>query len=78
MTSLQIGDSIYRIRYTGYDSPLERLSITSIDGTAGKWNITLESDSGLIPDAQALEDSTVKIQYRTSEKTRTTTNQYGK
>ncbi|MGQ0605584.1 MAG: hypothetical protein ACT4OD_01325, partial [Candidatus Nitrosotenuis sp.] len=62
--SIQVGDQILRVRYSGQDSSLERFSITSVDPIVGNWNVSLESDSGLIPDAQATEDTQVKIKYR--------------
>ena len=56
---------IYRIKYSGPDSPLERFSITSIDPFGGKWSITLESMDDFIPQAFASEDIKLKVKYRT-------------
>ncbi|MBI5697536.1 MAG: hypothetical protein HZC29_03370, partial [Thaumarchaeota archaeon] len=62
--SVEIDGQIYRIRYSGQDSPLERFSITSVDPIEGVWNVSLESDTGIIPDAQAAENVAIKIKYR--------------
>ncbi|HXG14363.1 MAG TPA: hypothetical protein VNK25_04450, partial [Candidatus Nitrosotenuis sp.] len=62
--SVELDGQIYRVRYSGQDSPLERFSITSIDPIVGTWSVLLESDQGIIPEAQALEDVQLKIKYR--------------
>uniref|UniRef100_UPI0005B25866 hypothetical protein n=1 Tax=Candidatus Nitrosotenuis chungbukensis TaxID=1353246 RepID=UPI0005B25866 len=62
--SVEIGEQIYRIRYSGQDSPLERFSVTSIDPIIGTWHIALESDDGILPEAQAMENVLVKLKYR--------------
>jgi hypothetical protein len=62
--SVELDGQIYRIRYSGQDSPLERFSITSIDPIIGTWSVILESDEGIIPEAQALEDVNLKAKYR--------------
>jgi hypothetical protein len=62
--SVEIGEQIYRIRYSGHNSPLERFSMTSINPIVGNWSITLESDSGVIPEVHATNDVYLKIKYR--------------
>ncbi|HEX9845848.1 MAG TPA: hypothetical protein VGA92_05225, partial [Candidatus Nitrosotenuis sp.] len=62
--NVDLDGQIYRIRYSGQDSPLERFSITSIDPIVGNWIVTLESDDGVIPEAHALEDVRLKVKYR--------------
>ncbi len=62
--SVEINGQIFRVRYSGQDSPLERFSITSIDPIVGTWSVMLESDDGIIPEAQALEDVKLKAKYR--------------
>ncbi len=64
--SIELDDQIYRVRYSGQDSPLERFSITSIDPIIGTWHVTLESDDGMIPEAQAMENVLVKLKYRST------------
>jgi hypothetical protein len=62
--SIEINGQVFRIRYSGQDSPLERFSITSVDPIEGVWSVSLESDS-IIPEAHASEDTQIKIKYRT-------------
>jgi hypothetical protein len=62
--SVDLDGQIYRVRYSGQDSPLERFSITSIDPIVGNWSVTLESDGGIIPEAHAVEDVTLKMKHR--------------
>ncbi len=62
--NVKIDEQIYRIIYSGQNSPLERFSITSIDPIVGKWNVTLESDNGIIPEMNATKDVYLKIKYR--------------
>ncbi|MDC8438009.1 MAG: hypothetical protein LV468_03300, partial [Candidatus Nitrosotenuis sp.] len=64
--SVELDGQVYRIRYSGQDNPLERFSITSIDPIVGTWNVSLESDGGIIPEAQALENIDVKVKYRST------------
>ncbi|MCV0373288.1 MAG: hypothetical protein K5793_07015, partial [Nitrosarchaeum sp.] len=64
LESITIDDSVYRVKYSGPDSILERFSITSIDPILADWSITLESENGLVSDAYAMQDVSVKIQYR--------------
>ncbi|MCH7647378.1 MAG: hypothetical protein IIA83_02060, partial [Thaumarchaeota archaeon] len=56
---------IYRVKYSGADSPLERFSITSVDQVSTNWNITLESTDDFIPQAFAMQDVHLKVKYRT-------------
>jgi hypothetical protein len=65
--SVEIGEQIYRIRYSGQDSPLERFSITSVAPIVGVWSVTLESDNGIIPDVHAVNDVYLKIKYRSTD-----------
>jgi hypothetical protein len=65
IVSVEHGEIIYRIKYSGPDSPLERFSITSIDPFGGKWSVTLESMDDFIPHAFASEDIKLKVKYRT-------------
>ena len=53
-----------RIKYSGSDSTIERFSITSIDPIVGDWSVTLETEQGLIPQAQAVKDLDVKIKHK--------------
>jgi hypothetical protein len=62
--SITLGEQIYRVRYSGQNSPHERFSITSADPIEGDWIVTMESDAGILPEAQALENILVKIKYR--------------
>jgi hypothetical protein len=62
--SIEINGQIFRVRYSGQDSPLERFSITSVDPIEGIWSVSLESDS-ILPEAHASEDTLIKIKYRT-------------
>jgi hypothetical protein len=62
--SIEINGQVYRVRYSGQDSPLERFSITSVDPIEGVWSVSLESDN-MVPEAHASEDTQIKIKYRT-------------
>ena len=62
--SIELDGQIYRIRYSGQNSPLERFSITSINPIVGNWSVTLESDDGSIPEANEIKDVYLKIKYR--------------
>jgi hypothetical protein len=62
--NVELDEQIYRVRYSGQSSALERFSITSIDPIVGTWITTLESDERIIPQAQALEDVRLKVKYR--------------
>jgi hypothetical protein len=64
--SVEIGEQIYRIRYSGQNSPLERFSVTSVDPIVGTWSIMLESDDGIIPEAHAIADVHLKVKYRST------------
>jgi hypothetical protein len=63
LKSIVIGDQVYRVRYSGTDSPLERFSITSIDPIVGKWNVEIDSTTDLLPQAQAMGDVFLKVKY---------------
>ncbi len=47
--SVILDGQIYRIRYSGADSPLERFSITSFDPVIGDWKVEIISDDSLLP-----------------------------
>jgi hypothetical protein len=61
--SILIDGHIYRVRYSGENSPLERFSITSLDSVLGEWNVTIDDKSSEFM-AAAAGDVPVKIQYR--------------
>jgi hypothetical protein len=64
-TSVEINNQMYRVKYSGPDSILERLSITSADPITGQWFVGLEpKESGLFPEAQAASETQVKLHYR--------------
>jgi len=58
-----IDGHIYRVRYSGDDSPLERFSITSLDSVLGKWKVEIKTDDSMFT-AAAAEDVPIKVQYR--------------
>jgi hypothetical protein len=62
--SVIIGDQVYRVRYSGPDSALERFSITSVDPIVGPWKVEIDSQTGLLPQAQAMNDVFLKVKYR--------------
>jgi len=64
LQSVQFNDQTLRIKYSGSDSIIERFSITSIDPIVGDWSITLETEEGLIPQAQAVKDLDVKVKHK--------------
>ncbi len=61
--SVILDGQIYRVRYSGADSPLERFSITSLDSVLGEWTVEIELDESVIPYAAA-EENHIKVQYR--------------
>jgi hypothetical protein len=75
LESIPYGDQILRVKYSGADNALERFSITSIDPIVGQWNVSLESEDGLIQQANASEDTVVKIKYRYHSDTVTVSSQ---
>ena len=64
LVSVNYGDQILRVRYSGSDNPLERFSITSIDPIIDEWTVTLETDDGIVPEAHAIKDTLIKIKHR--------------
>ncbi|QDI88856.1 hypothetical protein Nisw_04640 [Candidatus Nitrosopumilus sp. SW] len=64
LQSVEYDGQILRVKYSGADSALERFSITSIDPIVGDWTVTLETEQGLIPEAQAIKDLTVKVKQK--------------
>jgi len=69
IVSVEHGEGIYRIKYSGPSSSLERFSITSVDPFPSEWTITLESIDDFIPQAFALQDTNLKVKYRTISET---------
>lgn len=69
LTSIEYEDQIIRVRYSGPDSSLERFSITSIDPLANYWIVSLETSDGIVPQAQAMKDMSIKVKYRTHSET---------
>ncbi|MCH8914235.1 MAG: hypothetical protein IIA82_00005, partial [Thaumarchaeota archaeon] len=69
LASVQYEGQTLRIKYSGSDSALERFSITSIDPLVGDWIVTLETEEGLIPLAQAVKDLTIKVKHRINPET---------
>jgi hypothetical protein len=69
LSSVQYGEQTLRIKYSGPDSTLERFSITLIDSIIGDWTITLETEEGLIPQAQAVKDLSIKVKHKIHSKT---------
>jgi hypothetical protein len=63
--SVLVDGHIYRVRYSGDDSPLERFSITSLDSVLGEWKVDIVEDSPFI--ASAADDVPIKIQYRAED-----------
>jgi len=61
--SVILDGQIFRVRYSGSDSPLERFSITSLDSVLGEWAITIESQSSEFM-AEAAGDVSIKVKYR--------------
>jgi len=64
LQSVEYDGQILRVKYSGADSRLERFSITSIDPIVGDWTVTLETEQGLIPQAQAIKDVNVKVKQK--------------
>jgi len=64
LVSVNYGEQVLRIKYSGADNPLERFSITSIDPITDKWIVTLETKDGMIPEAHASQEPSVKIKFR--------------
>ncbi len=64
LSSVPYGEQTLRVKYSGPDSTLERFSITSIDPIIGDWTITLETEEGLIPQAQAVKDLPIKVKHK--------------
>lgn len=64
LASIEYEDQIIRVRYSGPDSSLERFSITSVDPILEHWTVSLETSNGIVPQAQALKDLSVKVKYR--------------
>ncbi|QUC64508.1 hypothetical protein NsoK4_08815 [Nitrosopumilus sp. K4] len=69
LKSIELDEQIFRVKYSGPHSPVERFSITSIDPILGDWTVGLETEEGLIPQAQAIKDLTVKVKHRINSET---------
>jgi hypothetical protein len=63
--SVLVDGHIYRVRYSGDDSPLERFSITSLDSVLGEWNVQIVDNSEFV--AAASGDVPIKVQYRAED-----------
>ena len=61
--SILLDGQIFRVRYSGADSPLERFSITSLDSVLGEWRVEIESESSEFM-AAAAKDVSIKVKYR--------------
>jgi len=61
--SVIIDGHIYRVRYSGENSPLERFSITSLDSVLGEWIVDIESQDSMFI-AEAAGDVPIKVTYR--------------
>ncbi len=64
LDSVLIDGQIYRVMYSGADSPLERFSITSFDPVMGDWKVQIVSENSILPLASADSDVSLKIKYR--------------
>ncbi|MDE1830642.1 MAG: hypothetical protein KGI25_10000, partial [Thaumarchaeota archaeon] len=64
-----VGQQTFLVRYSGPDSPLERFSITSSDPIVGKWTVGIDSQSTLLPLAQAASDVFLKVKYMDTDAT---------
>jgi hypothetical protein len=63
--SVTIGDQIYRVRYSGSESMLERFTITSVDPIVGDWKVDIiSSPNGFVPSAHATQDVFMQIKYK--------------
>ena len=62
--SVTLGDQIYRVRYSGPSSPLERFSITSIDPIVGKWKVEIDSQDGLVPQYLVMQHTLLQIKFK--------------
>ncbi|KKN40891.1 hypothetical protein LCGC14_0729130, partial [marine sediment metagenome] len=61
--SILLDGQIFRVRYSGADSPLERFSITSLDGVAGDWKVEMLPEDGIIPYAEAMIEAEENNDY---------------
>jgi hypothetical protein len=71
--SVLVDGHIYRVRYSGDDSPLERFSITSLDSVLGEWRVDIVDTSQFV--ASAADDVPIKVQYRAEESSMVTVSQ---
>ncbi|HJW19600.1 MAG TPA: LamG-like jellyroll fold domain-containing protein [Candidatus Nitrosotalea sp.] len=61
--SIVIGDQIYRVRYSGSTSQLERFSITSVDPIIGQWKMEIDSQDGSISQDHTIDNVFLKVKY---------------
>ncbi len=64
LQTIPLGGQVYRIRYSGPDSTLERFSITSVDPITGNWKVDIVSQHGMTPMMDAESSTFLKVQYR--------------
>ncbi len=62
--SITIGDQIYRVRFSGSESSLERFSIRSIDPIIGQWNIQIYSQDGQVQQTDVMQHTFLQIKYK--------------
>jgi hypothetical protein len=62
--SMTLGDQIYRVRYSGPSSPLERFSITSVDPIVGQWKVEIDSQDGLVPQYLVMQHTFLQIKFK--------------
>ncbi|HWY33770.1 MAG TPA: hypothetical protein VNX68_03940, partial [Nitrosopumilaceae archaeon] len=65
--SVTIGDQVYRVRYSGSESTLERFTITSVDAIVGDWKVEIVSQNEFVPSAHATQDVFMQVKYRAVE-----------
>ncbi len=61
--SIVIGDQIYRVRYSGPTSQLERFSITSVDPIIGQWKMEIDSQDGSVLQDHTMDNVFLKVKY---------------
>ncbi len=69
LKSITIDNQIYRVRYSGPGSSLERFSITSVDPIIGNWKVEIESKQSVVPQVQIMNDVFLKIKYENTDTT---------
>ena len=61
--SIVIGDQIYRVRYSGPTSQLERFSIISVDPIIGQWKMEIDSQDGSVLQDNTMDNVFLKVKY---------------